>query len=139
MQELRENGNSVVFPPPSGSGIADWSAQVIADAPARGFPGLRLPNYPYNNLIGCIYELALGRASWDNLLDILAAAFPECLVLVSGDDLAARKNFVFAHRGLTPMAATSYVTTYAGLNPWLEAQGNWSPCHVYHDDRKSVV
>ena len=63
--------------------------------------------YAQNSLTSCIYDLALGRSTWDSILDILAASFPGCLVLVSGDDLVARTNIAFAQRGLQPAAAAA--------------------------------
>ena len=91
--------------------------------------------YSQNALIGCIYDMALGRSSWDRILDLLAAAFPDCLVTVSGDDTAARTNLVFAQRGLPPAAVPAYVGTYAPLNPWLEPQAGLTLHQVYHDDQ----
>lgn len=91
--------------------------------------------YSQNALIGCIYDMALGRSSWDRILDLLAAAFPECAVTVSGDDTTSRNNLVFAQRGLHPAAVSAYVGTYAPLNPWLEAQAGLAPHQIYHDDQ----
>lgn len=91
--------------------------------------------YSQNSLTSCIYDLALGRSSWDSILDILSASFPGCLVLVSGDDLVARTNIVFSQRGLTPPAAAAYVNTFAGLNPWLDGEAALAPYQVYHDDQ----
>jgi DNA-binding CsgD family transcriptional regulator len=90
--------------------------------------------YAQNSLTGSIYEMALGRADWDSILDLLAASFPGCLVLVSGDDTAARRNLVFAQRGLSPAAAATYVNTYAGLNPWLDGLASFPLHQVYHDN-----
>jgi DNA-binding CsgD family transcriptional regulator len=91
--------------------------------------------YAQNSLTSCIYDLALGRSTWDSILDILAATFPGCLVLVSGDDLVTRANLVFAQRGLPPAAAAAYVSTYSALSPWLEGVSGMAPCQVYHDDQ----
>lgn len=91
--------------------------------------------YSQNSLTSCIYEMALGRSTWDSILDILSASFPGCLILVSGDDLARRSNLVFSQRGLRPQAAAAYVATYAALNPWLEGQGTYAPYQVFHDDQ----
>lgn len=90
--------------------------------------------YAQNSLISGIYEMALGRASWDNILDMLSAAFPEGLVLVSGDDAVRRQNLVFSHRGLPPAAAAAYIETYAALNPLLDAQANLPLYQIYHDN-----
>ncbi|MDC9823447.1 hypothetical protein PRN20_06855 [Devosia sp. ZB163] len=79
--------------------------------------------------------MALGRTTWDGILDILSGSFPGSLVLVSGDDLASRRNIVFAQRGLQPSAVGAYVTTFAALNPWLEAISDRPPFQVYHDDQ----
>lgn len=91
--------------------------------------------YAQNSLTSCIYDLALGRSTWDSILDILAASFPGCLVLVSGDDLVARTNIAFAQRGLQPAAAAAYAGTYSALNPWLEGIAGLAPSQVYHDDQ----
>src|SRR5690606_33548218 len=91
--------------------------------------------YSQNSLTSCIYDLALGRSNWDSILDILSAQFPGCLVLVSGDDLVTRTNIVFAQRGLPPAAVSAYVSTYAGLNPWLEGQAALAPHQVFHDEQ----
>jgi len=91
--------------------------------------------YSQNRLISCIYDMALGRSTWDNILDILSASFPGCIVLVSGDDLAKRTNIVFSQRGLQPSAVAAYVGTYAALNPWLEGQGDFATYQVFHDDQ----
>jgi DNA-binding CsgD family transcriptional regulator len=91
--------------------------------------------YAQNSLTSCIYDLALGRSSWDSILDILSASFPGCLVLVSGDDLVARTNIAFAQRGLQPAAAAAYVNTYSAINPWLEGASGLAPNQVYHDDQ----
>lgn len=91
--------------------------------------------YSQNSLISSIYDMALGRSSWDSILDILSASFPGCLVLVSGDDLVSRSNMVFAQRGLPPGAAAAYASTFAPLNPWLDGQAALAPHQVYHDDQ----
>ena len=52
--------------------------------------------YSQNSLTSCIYDMALGRSSWDSILDILAATFPGCLITVSGDNLATGDNLAFA-------------------------------------------
>lgn len=91
--------------------------------------------FSQNSLTSCIYDMALGRSSWDSILDILSASLPGALVMVSGDDLATRTNLVFAQRGLSPAAVSAYVGTYAALNPWLEGQGNLTPYQVFHDDQ----
>lgn len=132
MRELYERGRPVL-PPLSGPPVAPGWGNADEGA-SRGLLVRRVSNYPYNSLISCIYDLALGRAGWDNFLDTLAAAFPGCLIMVSGDDLVSRRNVVFAHRGLTPAAAAAYVANYAKLNPWREALGNWPPGHIYQDE-----
>ena len=91
--------------------------------------------YSQNSLTSCIYDMALGRSSWDNILDVLSATFPGCLVTVSGDDLARKTNIVFSQRGLQPAAVASYIGSYAALNPWLEGQGSFAPYQVFHDDQ----
>ncbi|MDB5542711.1 MAG: LuxR family transcriptional regulator [Devosia sp.] len=91
--------------------------------------------YSQNSLISCIYDMALGRSTWDGILDLLSGSFPGCLVLVSGDDVARRANIVFAQRGLQPAAVAAYTATFAALNPWLEAIANHAPFQVYHDDQ----
>lgn len=90
--------------------------------------------YSQSSLINCIYDMALGRSTWDGILDILCGTFPDCLVMVSGDDVATRRNIVFAHRGLRHGAVASYAGTFAALNPWLEAIAERTPFQVYHDD-----
>src|SRR5688572_4800184 len=91
--------------------------------------------YAQNSLTSAIYDMALGRSGWDAILDILSASFPGCLVLVSGDDLVSRANIVFSQRGLVPSAVSSYVSTYAALNPWLEGVAALAPFQVFHDDQ----
>jgi DNA-binding CsgD family transcriptional regulator len=91
--------------------------------------------YSQNSLTNCIYDMALGRSSWDSILDILSASFPGCLVLVSGDDVAKHENVVFSQRGLQPAAVAAYVGTFAALNPWLEGQSNLTTHQVFHDDQ----
>lgn len=91
--------------------------------------------YAQNSLVSAIYDLALGRPSWDTILDSLAASFPSCLVIVSGDDFAARRNLAFSQRGIGAEAAAAYVATYASLNPWLEGEAGLAPHQVFHDDQ----
>jgi DNA-binding CsgD family transcriptional regulator len=91
--------------------------------------------YAQNSLTSAIYDMALGRSSWDAILDILSASFPGCLVLVSGDDLVTRTNIVFSQRGLQPTAVSAYVNTYAALNPWLDGIAALAPFQVFHDDQ----
>ncbi|HVY52568.1 MAG TPA: PAS domain-containing protein [Devosia sp.] len=91
--------------------------------------------YSQNSLISAIYEMALGRANWDSILDILGAAFPDCLVLVSGHDLAKRSSLLFSQRGLTPEAVSTYLSHYADRNPWLEGTAELAPFQVYHDEQ----
>jgi DNA-binding CsgD family transcriptional regulator len=79
--------------------------------------------------------MALGRSSWDGILDLLSGSFPGCLVMVSGDDAARHSNIVFAQRGLQPAAVAAYTSHYAALNPWLEAIAEHPPFQVYHDDQ----
>ena len=52
-------------------------------------------DFAQNSLTSCIYDMALGKSSWERILDILSMAFPDCLVTVSGDDLVTRSNVVF--------------------------------------------
>ena len=91
--------------------------------------------FAQNSLISCIYDMALRHSTWDNILDILKASLPECLILVYGDDLAKRSNIAFAQRGLSSQAASTFVSTYAAVNPWLEAQAQMAPYQVFHDDQ----
>lgn len=90
--------------------------------------------YSQNSLINCIYDMAVGRSNWDGILDLLEGAFPGCLVLVSGDDVARHANIVFGQRGLKPAAVSAYTANYAGQNPWLHAIAEHPPFQVYHDD-----
>src|SRR5689334_19410526 len=90
--------------------------------------------YSQNSLTSCIYDMALGRSSWDSILDILAASFPGCLVMVSGDNLSTGVNLAFAQRGLAPAAAASYISTYSGLNPTVALGSDLSLYQVFHDD-----
>lgn len=92
-------------------------------------------SFSQGSLISCIYDMALRHSTWDDVLDILGASLPGCLVTVSGDDLAERTNLVFAQRGLSAAAANAYVTSYAPLNPWLPRQGEIVPYQLYHDDQ----
>lgn len=130
MRELYERGRMPLPPLAAPSPAPGWEK---VDDSARPFLLRRVPNYPYNALISGIYDLARGRAGWDNFLDILAAAFPGCLILVSGDDLVNRRNVVFAHRGLSPSAAAAYAG-FAMHSPWREALANWPPGHLYQDE-----
>lgn len=91
--------------------------------------------YSQSSLISCIYDMALRHSNWDNVLDILSASLPDCLVLVSGDDVAKRTNIVFAHRGISSVAAGAYATDYAPINPWLAGQAEIAPYQVFHDDQ----
>ena len=91
--------------------------------------------YSQNSLTSSIYEMALGRSNWDSILDILHAAFPECLVLVTGLALGRRASLLFAHRGLNPDAVGAYLSTYADQNPWLDGVADLAPFQVYHDDQ----
>lgn len=90
--------------------------------------------YAQNSLTSCIYDMALGRSSWDSILDILAATFPDCLITVSGDNISTGANLAFAHRGLAPAAAASYISTYSGLNPIVSLGNELSLYQVFHDD-----
>lgn len=90
--------------------------------------------YSQNSLIGCIYDMALGHANWDNILDVMSASLPGCAIIVSGDDLINATNVVFSQRGLKPAAVADYIATYASLNPWLPGQADFPPLQVYHDD-----
>jgi len=91
--------------------------------------------YSQSSLVSCIYDMALRHSTWDNVLDILSASLPECLILVSGDDLVKRTNLVFAQRGLQAAAASTYIGTYASINPWLAGQGEMAPYQVFHDEQ----
>ncbi|WP_029041691.1 helix-turn-helix transcriptional regulator [Cucumibacter marinus] len=99
--------------------------------------GINLSSFvgSHNALIGSIYDLALGRASWDSILDTLSATCPECLVMVSGDDLASGRNLAFAHRGLASQAIPAYMSTYSAQNPWHDAQAEMPVCQVYQDEQ----
>lgn len=92
-------------------------------------------SYLQNSLTSSIYDMALGQSSWDDILDVLRASLPGCLIMVSGDDLVERRNLVFSQRGIEPSEVTSYVNTYAMINPWLDGQGNLPPYQVYQDDQ----
>lgn len=92
-------------------------------------------DFAQNSLTSCIYDMALGKSSWDRILDVLSMVFPGCLVTASGDDLVTRSNIVFSQRGLAPAAVAAYVGTYAALNPWLDGQGGLAPLQIYHDDQ----
>jgi|SRR4051812_39984128 DNA-binding CsgD family transcriptional regulator/PAS domain-containing protein len=91
--------------------------------------------YSQNSLTSAIYEMALGRSNWDSILDILHAAFPECLVLITGHDMGKRSSLLFAHRGLDPDAVGPYLSTFADQNPWLDGTADLAPFQVYHDDQ----
>ena len=90
--------------------------------------------FSQNSLTSCIYDMALGRSSWDNILDILAATFPECLIAVSADNTSTATNLAFAQRGIVPSAVASYISTYAGLNPVLMRSSDLAVFQVFHDD-----
>ena len=91
--------------------------------------------YSQNALTSSIYDMALGRSSWDAIVDILGATFPGCLILVSGDDIVAGTNLVFSQRGLKPPAVAAYISTYGAQNPWLPSLSGLAPFQVYHDDQ----
>jgi len=91
--------------------------------------------YSPNSLVSCIYDMALGHSTWESILDILHASFPDCLIMVSGDDLVRRRNIAFAHRGLSSAAASAYVASFAALNPWLAGQGEAAPGQIFHDEQ----
>ena len=91
--------------------------------------------YAQNSLTSSIYEMALGRSSWDNILDILSAALPGCLVLATGHDLAQRRGLIFSQRGLSPAATSAYLSTYAGQHPWLSGQAELAPLLLFHDEQ----
>ena len=91
--------------------------------------------YSQNSLTSCIYEMALGRASWDSILDTISAALPGCLITASGDDTSRRSNLAFAHRGLHPAAAAAYIGTFSSQNPWMDGQARLATLQVFHDDQ----
>ena len=91
--------------------------------------------YSQNSLTSYIYEMALGRSSWDSILDVLSAAFPNSLIFVTGHDLVRHTSLVFAQRGLSPAAVQTYLSTYADQNPWLDGQAELAPFQIYHDDQ----
>lgn len=88
--------------------------------------------YSQNSLTSAIYEMALGRSNWDSILDILSAAFPDCLVMVHGHDISKRANLVFAQRGLPPAAVSAYLSGYANDYPWLDATAEFAPFQVFN-------
>lgn len=90
--------------------------------------------YSPNSLTSCIYDMALGRSSWENILDILAATVPGCVVLVSGDNLATGTNLAFAQRGLPTDVASAY-SSYVTQNPYLQGLSSFATHQVYHDDQ----
>jgi DNA-binding CsgD family transcriptional regulator len=90
--------------------------------------------YSPNGLTSCIYDMALGHSGWDNILDVLAAMVPGAAVLVSGDDLAAGTNLVFAQRGLPPDVAAA-CSVHVARNPYLPALADIATQQVYHDDQ----
>lgn len=90
--------------------------------------------FSQNSLTTAIYEMALGRSSWDGILDILAASFPGSLVMINGHDTATRANLLFAQRGLTPAAVSSYLSTYASLYPWLDQTAAFAPLQTFSFD-----
>ena len=87
--------------------------------------------YSQNSLTSCIYEMALGRSNWDGILDILSATFPDCLIFITGYDIAKRNSLLFAQRGLSPSAVSAYLSTYADQNPWLSSTAELAPFQVY--------
>ena len=78
--------------------------------------------YAQNSLISCIYDMALRHSTWENILDILKASLPDCLILVYGNDLVTRTSIAFAQRGLSAEATSSFVSTFSAINPWLPGQ-----------------
>lgn len=99
--------------------------------------------YTQNRLTTSIYDLALGRGHWEDIVDILSSNFPDCLVQVCADDLAGPRNIGLLQRGLEPAAAAEYTTIYAAQNPWLEPLGDLPLFQVYQDnqllDRKEAA
>jgi DNA-binding CsgD family transcriptional regulator/PAS domain-containing protein len=91
--------------------------------------------YSQNSLISAIYEMALGRSNWDNILDILGATFPDCLVVVTGHDLVRRNSLLFAHRGLSADGVSAYLSGFADRNPWLPGVAELAPFQLFHDDQ----
>jgi DNA-binding CsgD family transcriptional regulator len=90
--------------------------------------------YSQNSLTSSIYEMALGRSSWDVVLNIIAASFPTCMVLVSGDDIVSSENLVVAQRGPRASGVAAYAGGFAGRNPWRSLQSEVGLHQVYHDD-----
>ncbi|HVX82094.1 MAG TPA: helix-turn-helix transcriptional regulator [Devosiaceae bacterium] len=91
--------------------------------------------YAQNSLISCIYDMALRHSTWENILDILKASLPDCLILVYGNDLVTRTSIAFAQRGLSAEATSSFVSTFSATNPWLPGQAQLAPYQVFHDDQ----
>lgn len=88
-----------------------------------------------SGLISSIYDMALGESGWESILDMLSATFPDCAVLVSGDDVAEQRNLSFSQRGLPASATTAYLSTYGVLNPWRRRQFDQPVGQVFHDDQ----
>lgn len=91
--------------------------------------------FEQNSLISYIYELALGRATWDNVLDLLSASFPDSLILVMGHDLKTRASIAFSQRGLSAAAVSAYLCSYAKQNPWIGGHIEMPLYQVYHDEQ----
>jgi DNA-binding CsgD family transcriptional regulator len=91
--------------------------------------------YALSSLTSAIYDMALRSGSWDNILDILSAHFPCCVVLVTGDDLSRKTNLVVAQRGLQPACVASLIGTYAAISPWPSAMADLAPNQVVHDEQ----
>ena len=88
-----------------------------------------------SSLISSIYDMALGDGGWESILDMLSAAIPDCVILVSGDDVAEQRNLSFSQRGLPASATTAYLSSYGALNPWRRRQFDQPVNQVFHDDQ----
>ena len=88
-----------------------------------------------SSLISSIYDMALGETSWESILDMLGAAFPDCVILVSGDDVSEQRNLSFSQRGLPAAATVAYLSSFAALNPWRRRQVDQPVNQVFHDDQ----
>ena len=116
--------------------------QIIAHPPQRAVPPLstraqgerRMLDVSASRIVTLTYEMALGRASWDDILDALAAALPGCPVIISADDIAEQRNLVFAQRGMNPAQATRYAE-HAAKSPAVALTVDNALFELFHDDQ----
>ena len=81
-----------------------------------------------SRLITIAYEMALNRASWDDILDALAGAFPKSLVAAWAYDTAEKRTLALSSRG----GGDQHVTPPASLVALLADAGAFD---IVHSDK----